>query len=145
MASVGRPKAGLDYCKYTLRVSQEQDEIVSKYCRDHEKPEPSTAIRAAIDLLGDSINLSDNIETSCANLLDIAKAFDNIDGDNAPVYSQAIREATALLWTFCYKNHLPDKKQLEETRRKKDERFIKQMKRGKNNVGQNEVKRDKAQ
>ena len=123
---MGRPKAGLDYDKITFRTAEKQSQIVGQYCRDHEKPEPSTAVRAAIDLLGASMELSDIIETSCANLLDIAKVFDSIQGENAPIYAESIREAATLLWVFCYKEHLPDKRQLEEQRHKRVERYIKQ-------------------
>ena len=40
--------------------------------------------------MGKSMELSDLIETSCANLLDIAKVFEKIDGANAPVYVEAL-------------------------------------------------------
>lgn len=64
----------------------------------------SDVIRDAVSLLGNYMELSDVIETSCCNLLDIAKVFDKIDGPNAPVYAEAIREAAALLWLMCYNN-----------------------------------------
>ena len=64
----------------------------------------SDVIRDAVSLLGDYMELSDIIETSCANLLDIAKVFDRIDGPTAPVYSEALKEAAALLWLLCYNN-----------------------------------------
>lgn len=101
----GRPKKGLDYSKVTLRLTKEQDNIVGQYCRDHDTREQSTAIRAAIDFLGDTMELSDAIETSCANLLDIAKVFDGIKGPTSPLYAEVIREAATLLWVFCYDGH----------------------------------------
>lgn len=101
----GRPKKGLDYSKVTLRLAKEQDKIVGQYCRDHDTSEQSTAIRAAIDLLGNTMELSDIIETNCANLLDIAKVFDDIKGPTSPIYAEAIKEAAALLWVFCYNGH----------------------------------------
>ena len=64
----------------------------------------SDVIRDAVSLLGDYMELSDIIETSCANLLDIAKVFDRLDGPTAPVYSVALKEAAALLWLLCYNN-----------------------------------------
>lgn len=96
----------LDYSKVTLRLTEGPDKIVRQYCRDHDNREQSAAIRTAIDLLGETMNLSDIIETSCANLLDIAKVFDDIKGPTSPIYAEAIKEAAALLWAFCYNGHL---------------------------------------
>ncbi len=141
----GRPNTGMGDGKITLRVSEKQSNIVRQYCLDHEKPEHSTAVRAAIDFLGDAMNLSDNIETSCANLLDIAKVFEGMQGETAPIYSQAIQEAAALLWIFCYKKHLPDEKQLEEQRQKDIKKYVKAIRRENNNVGQNKMPNDKSE
>jgi len=62
-------------------------------------------MRATINLLGDTMKLSDKIETSYANRLDISKVFDDIKGPTAPVYAEAIRQAALLLWVFCYNEH----------------------------------------
>lgn len=62
----------------------------------------SDVIRDAIDLLDRYVEMSDIMETSAANLVDIAEVFDSIDGPTSPIYAQAIREAAALLLMFCY-------------------------------------------
>jgi len=108
MAKSGRPYQGMDWWRTTVRLSQDHSKIIGKYCRDHEKPQDSAAIRAAIDLMGKSMELSDLIETSCVNLLDIAKLFEKIDGANAPVYVEALKEAAALLWLFCYNGQMKE-------------------------------------
>lgn len=115
---MGRQYKGLDYRKVTVRLDERQFDIVRHYGWKQQervyaeqdrtgKQKPyswkmSDVIHDAINLLGQYLELSDNMETSAANLLDIAEVFDKIDGGNAPVYARAIREAAALLLVFCY-------------------------------------------
>lgn len=116
---MGRQYKGLDYRKVTIKLDERQYDIVRQYgwklteqvhaeqaLEGKYKPynwKMSDVMRDAIDLLGLYIEMSDSMETGAANLLDIAEVFDNIEGKNAPVYAQALREAAALLLMFCYK------------------------------------------
>lgn len=115
---MGRKYNGMDYQKVTVKLDERQFDIVRQYgfrlqkeAFDEQdrtgKVKPyhwkmSDSIRAALDLLGIQNQLSDNMETSAANLLDIAEIFDKVEGKNASMYAQAIREAAALLLMFCY-------------------------------------------
>lgn len=114
---MGRQYKGLDYRKVTVRLDERQFDIVRHYGWKQQervyaeqdrtgKQKPyswkmSDVIHDAINLLGRYVELSDNMETSAANLIDMAAVFDQIDGDAAPVYAQAIRQAAALLLVFC--------------------------------------------
>lgn len=114
---MGRQYKGLDYRKVTVRLDERQFDIVRHYGRKQQervyaeqdrtgKQKPyswkmSDVIHDAINLLGQYLELSDNMETSAANLVDIAAVFDRIDGEAAPIYAQAIRQAAALLLAFC--------------------------------------------
>lgn len=107
---MGRQYKGLDYQKITVKLDERLSGIVGQYMQDAlaEHPEmkrgkTSDVIRASLSLLGGYMEMSDIIETSICNLLDIAKVFDKIDGPVAPIYAEAIREAATLLWVFCYK------------------------------------------
>lgn len=99
---MGRPYKGMDFRKATVKLTEEQFNIVRQYWfRHHEGTvKVSEVIRAAIDLAGVSVNLADQTETSVANLLDIAEVFDRINGENTKTYAQAIREAAWLLMLF---------------------------------------------
>lgn len=115
---MGRKYNGMDYQKVTVKLDKRQFDIVRQYGFKLQKEvfdeqdrtgkvkpyhwKMSDSIRAGLDLLGIQNQLSDNMETSAANLVDIAKVFDSIDGPNAKVYAQAIREAAALIMLFCY-------------------------------------------
>lgn len=115
---MGRRYKGLDYTKVTVKLDERQFDIVRQYgwkLTEHEhtkqdlegkyKPynwKMSDVMRDAVDLLGRYVEMSDNMETSAANLLDIAETFDKVEGKNASIYAQAIREAAALLLMFCY-------------------------------------------
>lgn len=106
---MGRQYKGLDHEKITVKLDSELSKIVRQYGQDtlrrdpaQKRARPSNTIRDAIKMMGAYMELSDLMETSCANLLDIAEVFDKIDGLTAPTYAQAIREAAALLWLFCY-------------------------------------------
>lgn len=115
---MGRQYKGLDHTKITVKLDERQFDIVRQYGlklaeqeyakQDLEgkyKPynwKMSDVMRDAVDLLGRYVKMSDNMETSAANLLDIAETFDKIEGENTSVYSQALKEAAALLLMFCY-------------------------------------------
>lgn len=115
---MGRQYKGLDHTKVTVKLDKRHFDIVRQYgwnLTEYEhakqalegkyKPynwKMSDVIRDAIDLLGQSVILSDNIETSVSNLLDIADVFDKIDGPSAPAYAQSLREAATLLFMFCH-------------------------------------------
>lgn len=114
---MGRQYKGLDYRKVTVRLDERQFDIVRHYGWKQQervyaeqdrigKQKPyswkmSDVIHDAINLLGQYLELSDNMETSAANLVDIAAVFDKIDGKAAQVYAQAIRQAATLLLVFC--------------------------------------------
>ena len=111
MIQIGRKYEGLDHQKITVKLDERLSGIVRQYMQDTLWDHPETkhgktsdVIRDAVSLLGDYMELSDLMETSCANLLDIAQVFDKIDGPTAPIYSEALREAAALLWLLCYNN-----------------------------------------
>ena len=115
---MGRQYKGLDHTKITVKLDERQFDIVRQYGlklaeqeyakQDLEgkyKPynwKMSDVMRDAVDLLDRYVKMSDNMGTSAANLLDIAETFDKIEGKNASVYSQALKEAAALLLMFCY-------------------------------------------
>lgn len=106
---MGRKYEGLDHDKITVKLDAKLSEIVRQYGQDTLKRNPgqkwaktSDTIRDAVNLLGGYMEMSDVMETSCANLLDIAEVFDKINGPTAPIYAEALREAAALLWLFCY-------------------------------------------
>lgn len=106
---MGRQYKGLDYRKVTIKLDERQFDIVRQYGwklteQEHAKQDlegkykpynwkMSDVMRDAIDLLGRYVEISDIMETSAANLLDIAEVFDKIEGKNSPVYAQQIREA----------------------------------------------------
>lgn len=106
---MGRQYKGLDHDKITVKLDAELSEIVRQYGQDklkrnpgQKRARPSDTIRDAISFMGKYMELSDIMETSICNLLDVAKIFDKIDGTTAPIYAEAIREAAVLLWLFCY-------------------------------------------
>lgn len=106
---MGRPYKGFDYEKITVKLDAELSEIVRQYGHDtlernpaQKRARPSDTIRDAIALIGRYMELSDIIETSICNLLDVEKIFDKIDGPTAQIYAEAIREAAVLLLLFCY-------------------------------------------
>lgn len=115
---MGRQYRGLDHSKITVKLDERRWDIVRQYGmklaeqeyakQDMEgkyKPynwKMADVMRDAVDLLGRYVEMSDIMETSAANLVDIAKVFDRIDGPTSPIYAQAIREAAALLLMFCY-------------------------------------------
>lgn len=115
---MGRQYKGLDHTKVTVKLDERQSDIVRQYGlkisekvyaeQDRigkRKPyhwKTSDVVRDAIDLLGRYVEMSDIMETSAANLVDIAEVFDRIDGPTSTIYAQAIREAAALLLMFCY-------------------------------------------
>lgn len=100
---MGRKYKGLDYTRVTARLDENSSNIVGQYCRNHDGHGlVGDAVREAIKLLGAYMKMSDITETICANLLDIAKVFDKINGPTAPTYAQALREAATVLWIFHY-------------------------------------------
>lgn len=115
---MGRQYKGLDHTKVTVKLDKRHFDIVRQYGWELQEQvyaeqdrtgkrktynwKMSDVIRDAIDLLGQSVILSDNIETSVCNLLDIADVFDKIDGLSAPAYARSLREAAALLFMFCH-------------------------------------------
>ena len=100
---MGRKYKGLDYTRVTARLDEDSSDIVSQYCRDHGgSGHVGDAVREAIKLFGAYMKMSDITETCCANLLDIAKVFDKINGPAAPTYAEALREAAFTLWVFHY-------------------------------------------
>lgn len=106
---MGKKYRVLDYAKITVKLDEELSAIVGQYGRDalkkkpgQKRARPSDTIRDALSLLGHYMELSDIMETSICNLMDIAKIFDKIDGPAAPIYAEAIREAAVLLSLFCY-------------------------------------------
>lgn len=104
---MGRRYKGLDHTKVTVKLDNRQADIVGQYNRYIYEQSGGTAscnasdtIRAAIDLLGQYIEMAALVETAASNLLDIAQTFDKIDGKRAGIHAQAIREAAALLLMF---------------------------------------------
>lgn len=104
---MGRRYKGLDHTKVTVKLNDRQSDIVGQYHHYiYEQSgwevscNASDTIRAAIDLLGQYIEMASLVETAAANLLDIAQTFDKIGGKRAGIHAQAIREAAALLLMF---------------------------------------------
>ena len=98
---MSRKYMGLDCDKVSVRLDKEVQQIVGQYCKDN-AVRPSAAIRTAIKWMGATKKMSDVIETCCANLLDIAKVFEKMEGPNAPIYTEALREAALVLWALNY-------------------------------------------
>ena len=96
-----RKYMGLDCHKVSVRLDKEVQQIVGQYCGDNAVT-PSEAIRTALKWMGATKEMSDIIETSCANLLDIATVFEKIEGPNSPIYAEALREAAIVLWALNY-------------------------------------------
>ena len=97
---MGRKYEGLDARKVTIRLDADMEATLTRYT-ERTGHSMSDAIREALHVFSDYIDLSDTIRYVICNLEAVAETFDKIDGPTAPKYAGAVRDGVALLSIFC--------------------------------------------